>query len=236
MDIDSIGEQMIVQLFDAGLVESPADLFHLSESSRAELVALERWGEKTVDNLLAQLEERRRAPLARFLAALSIPEVGGATAALLAKGFDLAALRGAEVDDLVQLDGIGETVAERIHAWLRDERNVALIERLLAGGVTIVEPEDDGPTGGAFDSSTVVFTGTLVGTTRAEAKKIVERQGGRVASSVSAKTGYLIVGGKPGSKAKKAEELGVTVLLEPEFRERVGLPPLPPDEDEAGEE
>jgi len=220
-EIDSLGEQMVEQLFDAGLVREPADLFHLTEAERPALVALERWGERKVDKLLEQLAARREATLPRLLAALSIPEVGPSTAKLLAKGFDLAALREASVEDLCHLDGIGETVAERIHGWFRERRNVAQLERLLAGGVT-VQPEEV-TAGGVFEGLTVVFTGTLETLKRDEAKHIVERQGGRVASSVSAKTDFLVQGGKPGSKAKEAERLGVTVLSEAEFRARVGL-------------
>ncbi|MEZ6014765.1 MAG: NAD-dependent DNA ligase LigA [Planctomycetota bacterium] len=223
-EIDSLGESMIVQLYDAGLLREPTDLFHLTEAQREQLVALERWGEKSVDNLLAQLAERRAAPLARILAALSIPEVGASTARLLAKGFDLPALRVATVEDLCHLDGIGETVAERIHSWFQDPRNVAQLDHLLAGGVHVLAEEE--AAGGAFADKTVVFTGTLESVTRAEAKKLVERQGGRVASSVSAKTHFLVQGGKPGSKAKAAEALGVSVLSEADFRARLGLPAL----------
>jgi DNA ligase (NAD+) len=223
-EIDSLGEQMIVQLYDAGILTMPADLFHLGEADRERLVALERWGEKTVDNLLQQLAERRATTLPKLLASLSIPEVGQSTARLLAKGFDLATLREASVEDLCHLDGIGETVAQRIHDWFREPRSIALLERLLAGGVHVVA-EEGAVAGGAYHDKTVVFTGTLETLTRAEAKKLVERQGGRVASSVSAKTDYLVQGGKPGSKAKAAAELGVAVQSEAEFRAQLGLPP-----------
>ncbi len=220
-EIDSLGEQMIEQLYDAELLREPADLFHLSEADRPRLVALERWGERKVDKLLEQIAARRVTTLPRLLASLSIPEVGPSTAKLLAKGFDLEALRQASVEDLCHLDGIGETVAERIHGWFQDPRCLAQLDRLLAGGVT-VQPEEV-TAGGVFEGKTVVFTGTLETLKRDEAKHIVERQGGRVASSVSAKTDFLVQGGKPGSKAKEAERLGVQVLLEPEFRARVGL-------------
>jgi DNA ligase (NAD+) len=223
-EIDSLGEQMIVQLYEAQILASPADLFHLTEADRPRLVALERWGEKTVDNLLDQLQERRAATLPKLLAALSIPEVGASTARLLAKGFDLDGLRIASIDDLVHLDGIGEKVAQRIHDWFRDPRNLRELDHLLAGGVHVVA-EEETTAAGVFADQTVVFTGTLETLSRAEAKKLVERQGGRVASSVSAKTHFLVQGGKPGSKAKAAAELGVTVLDEAEFRSRLGLPP-----------
>lgn len=222
-EIDALGEKMILQLFDAGLLESPADLFRLREVPDGELVALERWGQKTVDNLKAELEERRTTTLAKFLAALSIPEVGGATARLLAKNFDgLDGVRGATDEQLVNVDGIGDEVAGRIRRWFDEPRNQELMESLLASGVTIEKPEPAAAVGDAFAGETVVFTGTLEAMSRFEAKAAVQARGGKVASSVSGKTTVLVVGGKPGSKAKKAEELGVTVLLEEAFLERLG--------------
>jgi DNA ligase (NAD+) len=223
-EIDRLGEKQIVQLIDAGLLETPGDLFHLDRDPerREQLLALDRWGAKSVDNLFAQIEERRRVPFDRFLVGLSIPEVGPATARLLATNHpDLDELRAATEDELQHLDGIGPEVASAICQWFADDRNAALLERLIDGGV---EPEPLAAVTGdsPFSGKTVVFTGTLEAMTRAEAKHSVESAGGKVASSVSSKTDFLVVGGKPGSKAKKAEELGVKVLLEPEFLESIG--------------
>lgn len=222
-EIDRIGEKQIAQLYDAGILTNPADLFFLDESEerRAQLIELERWGEKSVDNLLAQIEERRTVDFDRFLVALCVPEVGTATARLLSQRFDdLDHLRATTVEELVEIDGIGEEVADQIVTWFAGEENQRLIARLLEGRVNIIYGGST-PTGGAFAGKVIVFTGTLEGMTRAEAKTVVENQGGKVASSVSAKTDFLIVGGKPGSKAKKAEEKGVKVLLEPEFLEKL---------------
>ena len=223
-EIDGLGEKQVAQLIDAGLVASPADLFHLDrrEDARERLIELERWGEKSIRNLFDELEARRRVPLARLLVALAIPEVGPATARLLAQHFHaLEALAAAGEDELLHVDGVGPEVARRVTAWFAREENRAFLARLFAGGVEVVEPSPSDGTG-AFAGKTVVFTGTLEALGRAEAKQVVEEQGGRVASSVSAKTDFLVVGGKPGSKAKKAAELGVTVLLEPEFLARIG--------------
>ena len=222
-EIDRIGEKQIAQLYDAGLLEGPADLFFLGadEAGRQALVGLERWGEKSVENLLAQIAERRRVPFERFLVALCIPDVGSATARLLSQRFDsLDDLRAAGAEALLEIDGIGPEVAAQIEGWFAREENQAFLARLFEGGV---EPVYGGgaATGGAFAGKIVVFTGTLEGMTRHEAKHQVESQGGKVASSVSAKTDYLIVGGKPGSKAKKAEALGVEVMLEEAFLERL---------------
>tara|TARA_R110002126_G_scaffold75749_3_gene189014 strand:- start:29109 stop:31220 length:2112 start_codon:yes stop_codon:yes gene_type:complete len=219
-EIDSIGEKMIEQLFDAGLMRDAADLFHLEPES---LVDLDRWGEKTVANLMAQIEERRHVPFARFLASLSVPGLGEATGRLLARSFaDLDALLAADEDTLQHVDGIGPKDAAKILTWFADAKNRAFLQRLFAGHVQIVLPQANAA-GGVFEDKRVVFTGTLESTTRAEAKKLVEDAGGRVVSSISAKTDFLVQGGKPGSKAKKAEGLGVQVLLEEDFRSQLGL-------------
>ncbi len=221
-EIDSLGEKMIVQLFDAGILESPGGLFALREVPDETLVALDRWGQKTVDNLKRELRERRRAPLSKFLAALSIPEVGGSTARLLAQHFHtLDGVRAATDEQLLAVDKIGEEVARRIRVWFDEPRNIALVDGLLGSGVDVQAEEAPRAVGAAFDGTVVVFTGTLDNMSRFEAKKAVESQGGKVGSSVSSKTTFLVVGGKPGSKAKKAEEMGVTVLLEEAFLNRL---------------
>lgn len=223
-EIEGLGEKQIAQLFDARLIETAADVFQLDRdpATRAKLVALERWGEKSVDNLFAELAIRRKVSFARFLVALAIGDVGPSTGKLLANHFQsLGELERATEEELQHIDGIGPEVATRVVAWFADETNRAFVARLLAGGVEIQYPVRGG-TGGFFAGQTVVFTGTLESLGRAEAKQIVEDQGGKVASSVSAKTNFLVVGGSPGSKAKKAEELGVSVLLEPEFLAKIG--------------
>jgi DNA ligase (NAD+) len=223
-DVEGLGEKQVAQLYDAGLLDSPADVFHLDRrpDAKQRLVELERWGEKSVDNLFRALEARRAVPLQRFLVALSVPEVGPATARLLALHFGtLAALQQASLDELQHVDGVGPEVAARVRDWFDDARNLAFVERLLAGGVTIEAPAAAAG-GGPFAGKTVVFTGTLEALGRAEAKKVVEDLGGKVASDVSARTDFLVVGGKPGSKARRAEELGVKVLLEPQFLELAG--------------
>ena len=230
-EIDGLGEKQIGQLIEAQLLRSPADLFHLDRdpAKRERLVALERWGEKSVDNLFAQLAEKRSVPFQRFLVALAIPEIGPATGRLLAQHFhSLDALRTAAFEELQRIDGIGPEVASRITGWFAEKANRDLLDRLFEGGVAITYP-DLGADGGVFAGKTIVFTGTLESMGRAEAKSVVEGQGGRVGSSISARTDYLVVGGKPGSKAKKAAELGVEVLLEPQFLERLGRGGIPGD-------
>lgn len=217
-EIDKLGTKLIQQLIDAGLVHSPADVFHLR---REDLLELERWGEKSVDNLMDELEKRRRVPFDRFLVALRIDEVGSTTAKLLARRFEgIDALRAATVEELVDIDGIGEVAANKVVDWFAEPRNLELLDRFVAGGV-VVEAIEAPSGGGVFDGVSVVITGTLEAFSRAEAKSIVEAQGGKVSSSVSARTGFLIAGEKPGSKLKKAEELGVEVLDEEAFKQRI---------------
>lgn len=216
-EVESLGEKMVEQLFEAGLMNTPADLFVLDQLEREQLTGLDRWGDRSVDNLLREIDEAREVPLARFLSSLGIPDVGPSTGRLLAQNFGgLEALRAADAEALEAIDGIGPEVARKVIEWFADDRNQAVITRLLDDGRVrpqAPEAQSEGP----FAGKSVVFTGTLEGMTRAEAKKVVEDQGARVASSVSKKTDFLVVGGKPGSKAKKAEDLGVTVLLEEQF-------------------
>ncbi|MEO0649846.1 MAG: helix-hairpin-helix domain-containing protein, partial [Planctomycetota bacterium] len=180
------------------------------------LLELERWGEKSVTKLFEELEQARGVGFERFLVGLAIDDVGPATAKLLARNFeDLEALRHARADDLQALDGVGPELARKLEEWFADERNLAFLERLAAGGV---DPEPlKGASGSSLEGKRFVVTGTLEGLSRAEAKRLIEDLGGQVTSSVSAKTDYLVVGEKPGSKLKQAQELEVEVLDEAAF-------------------
>lgn len=222
IEIESIGEKGVAQLFEAGLISDPADLFTLQEE---DLLQLDRWGEKSAQNLVRELEQRKSIPFGKFLASLAIPGLGETVGDLLAGHF-------ASWDDLVQadaetlehIDGLGPKTTAQVLAWFADEQNLEMVERMWAAGVKLVYPSAQDS--GALQDKRVVFTGTLEHTTRAEAKKLVEEAGGKVSSSVSSKTHVLVQGGKPGSKAKKAEELGLEVWDEATFRARLGLPPV----------
>jgi DNA ligase (NAD+) len=225
LEIDGLGEKMVEQLLDAGLLANVADLFHL-EKSRERLVELERWGERSVANLLAEIERARHTPFERVLVALGIPDVGASTARALAMHFArLENLRAASLDDLQHIDGIGPESAASIRTWFDRTENGALLQRLLDGGLCIEYPSYHVDASGAFAGKTVVFTGTLAALGRAEAKKLVESQGGRVASAISAKTDFLVQGEGGGSKRDKAAELGITVLDEAAFLTLVGRAP-----------
>lgn len=214
-DIDRLGPKLIQQMVDAGMLRTPADLFHLDP---ARLIELERWGQKSVDNLMEQVEQRRRVPFQRFLVALGIPDVGPATSGWLARHFaTLDDLTDAAVEDLEHLEGIGPETANAITGWFADEGNRALVARMFEGGVELVAPEPVA-VGGPLEGKRVCITGTLESLSRAEAKRQVETLGGKVVSSVSTKTDYLVAGDKPGSKLKKAQELGIEVLDEEAFQ------------------
>ncbi|MCE9593855.1 MAG: NAD-dependent DNA ligase LigA [Planctomycetes bacterium] len=213
-EIDNLGERLIEQLIDHGHVASPADIFHLD---RAKVLELERWGEKSVANLFAQIETRRRVPFERFLMSLSIPDVGPATARLLAQHFaSLEALEQATADELQLVHGVGPELAASLRAWFDEPKDRALLARLFDGRVEIVYP-DPTTASGPLAGKTLVFTGTLTGLSRAEAKRLAEGAGAKVGSAVSAKTDYLVAGADAGSKAKKAAALGTNVLDEAGF-------------------
>jgi DNA ligase (NAD+) len=213
-EIDRLGEKMVEQLIEHGHLRTPADIFHLRPEP---LLELERWGDKSVANLFAQIEERRRVPFERFLTALSIPEVGPSTARLLAQHYSsLDGLRAASAEELQHIGGIGPEMAASIRSWFEVPENDALIRRLFEGGVALVFPAPS-ETSGPLAGKTVVFTGTLATLTRAEAKRLVEGAGGKVGSSISSRTDYLVAGADAGSKAKKAAALGTRVLSEEEF-------------------
>jgi DNA ligase (NAD+) len=214
MDIDGLGDKLVNQLVDRGLVRRVSDLFRLT---RAQLTGLERMGGKSADNLLAALERSKERPLDRCLVALGVPEVGEATARDLAEHFrSIDRLLEATPEQLLEVHGIGSVVAGAIHTFLADDRHRQLVQELRDVGVAFVPPPDvpavagvEGVAGKSF-----VLTGTLPSLERAEAQRRIVAAGGKVSGSVSAKTDYVVTGEKAGSKLARAEELGVTVLTE----------------------
>jgi DNA ligase (NAD+) len=210
MDVEGLGEKLVDQLVDRGLVRDLADLYHLDED---ELVALERMGEKSARNLLAQLERTKRVPLPRLLVALGIRQVGEATAKALAEHFGtLEHLMDASEDDLQEVRDVGPEVARSIRGFFAERQNRRVIERLLAAGV---EPTAVSRPRGPLSGKKFVLTGSLAAMTRTEAQRRIEALGGRVVASVSKETDWVVVGADPGSKLAKA--LGVATLDEAEF-------------------
>ena len=215
MDIDGLGEKIIGTLIDQGLVKDVSDLYRLTED---DLIPLERFAEKSAANIIAAIKASKQVRLGRFIYALGIRFVGEATALLLARQFQtLEALMAAGEDDLLQVEGVGPQVDGSIREYFQNPRNLKLIAGLKDAGVEILKPE--APAATPLAGKTFVFTGGLDHFSREAAKAAVTARGGRVSSSVSAQTDYVVVGADPGSKYAKARELGVTTLTEAEFEE-----------------
>jgi DNA ligase (NAD+) len=221
MDIVGLGIKIVEQLVDAGLVHDVADLYTLSKE---DLLELEGFADKKADNILAAIQESKKQSLARLLTALGIRGVGEVSAAELARQFrSIDEVRTAEVEGLLQIEGIGPNIAQAIVDWFHSPTNQKVLAKLHVAGVwpvaeqveTVLESDQ------SFSGQTFVITGTLPGFTRQEAKEFIESHGGRVIGSVSKKTSYVVVGENPGSKFGKAKDLGVRILDE------VGLRQLP---------
>src|SRR5881396_2236082 len=214
MDIEHLGEKVIDQLVERGLVKDFADLYTLTVDQLADL---DRLGEKSAANLVRAIAASRTRGLARLLNALGIRLVGERVAQLLASRFgSLEKIAKAPEAELAEVHGVGETIARSVRAFFDDPTNRALIKRLEDVGVVTAEPETDaGPQ--PLAGKTFVLTGTLTTLTRDAAREAIERRGGRVIGSVSKTTDYVVVGESPGGKADDARRLGVTMLDEKEF-------------------
>lgn len=210
MDIDGMGPAVLEGLVNAGWVHSPADLYDLTEE---QIASLERMGKKSASNLMNALEKSKQNDLSKVIFALGIPEVGEKTAAELASAFgSMEKLSWATLEQLTALDGFGEVVAQNIVSFFLEERNRVQIERLAKAGVNMESTKVKA--GDTFEGKTFVLTGTLPTLKRTEAKELIESLGGKVSSSVSKKTDYVVAGEEAGSKLTKANELGITILTE----------------------
>lgn len=210
MDIDGMGPAVLEGLVNAGWVHSPADLYDLTEE---QIASLERMGKKSASNLMNALEKSKQNDLSKVIFALGIPEVGEKTAAELASAFgSMEKLSWATLEQLTALDGFGEVVAQNIVSFFLEERNRVQIERLAKAGVNMESTKVKA--GDTFEGKTFVLTGTLPTLKRNEAKELIESLGGKVSSSVSKKTDYVVAGEEAGSKLTKANELGITILTE----------------------
>jgi DNA ligase (NAD+) len=216
MDIEGLGEKLVDQVVDAGIIRTVADLYRLG---LGHLTALDRMGEKSAQNLLAGLEQSKSTTLPRFLFALGIRHVGEATARDLARHFGtLDAIMNANVDQLLQVPDVGPVVAESLHMFFAQPHNREVVEQLRACGVHWPEGEPVAAASLPLTGKTVVLTGTLPTLSRDEAKSLLEAAGAKVAGSVSKKTHYLVAGEEAGSKLDKARELGVPILDEAGLR------------------
>jgi DNA ligase (NAD+) len=217
MDIEGLGEAVVDQLVSLDFVHNYADLYELRKH-RNKLVNLERWGEKSVDNLLAAIDASKQRPFARVLFALGIRHVGASIAQLLVTHFrTMDDLMSATTDDLQTIQGIGPQIAESVRRFLEDKHNSKIVEKLRKAGLRFEEKQQRVVRNTPFAGKTVVLTGTLTALTREEAKQKIEELGGHVASSVSSKTDYVVVGSDAGSKLEKAKSLGIRTIDEDEF-------------------
>jgi DNA ligase (NAD+) len=213
-----MGEAVVTQLMEQGLVHSVADLYSLTSEK---LLTLERIGQKTADSLIAEIEQSKKAPLDRVLFGLGIRFVGERTAQLLADAFgSMDALLTATPEELERVQEVGPRVAAAVHEFFAEPRNRELIERLRKAGLTFTAERRKRTA--KLEGLTFVLTGTLPTLTRDEAKDRIEAAGGRVSGSVSKKTSYVVAGEEAGSKLDKARDLKVPVIGEAELLEMLG--------------
>jgi DNA ligase (NAD+) len=216
MNIEGMGESLVNQLCDRSLVKDVADIYKLTKE---DLVALDRFGEKSAENLLGEIEQSRKLPLERVIYGLGIRFVGERTAEFLAEHFcSMDALMDASLEELQQVNEVGPRVSESIREFFDEPRNLKLVERLRKYLNFTGKKRERGT---ALAGKTFVITGTLENHSRDDAKRLIEDAGGKVSGSVSKKTDYVVAGADPGSKLDKARELGVTVIGEKEMEKLV---------------
>ncbi|HEY2973954.1 MAG TPA: NAD-dependent DNA ligase LigA [Pyrinomonadaceae bacterium] len=217
MRIEGLGESLVHQFVESGKVRDAGDLYSLTLD---DIASLERMAKKSASNLLAQIEASKQRDLSNLIYALGLRHVGDRTATTLARQFgSLEALSKATVEELDDVPEIGLTVAESVRDWFDDEGNIELCKRLEAAGVRTKMEKTSGPSDETFAGKLFVLTGTLATYNRDEARAAIENRGGRVTSSVSKKTDYVVAGEEAGSKLEKATELGVKVIDEAAFKE-----------------
>jgi DNA ligase (NAD+) len=218
MDIDGLGEKLASQLFDAGLVADPSDLYYLDAGK---LLTLERMAQKSANNLLEAIEKSKTPVWDKFIYALGIRHVGERTASILAAHFDsLDTLMSADIEELTEIREIGPEIAQSIVSFFAEPKNRQVMDKFRLAGVSPVVQQKRGDK--PLDGKYFVFTGTLESLGRNEAKALVEKLGGSVVSSVSGKTSYVVAGTSPGSKLTEAAARGITVINEKEFLKLTG--------------
>jgi DNA ligase (NAD+) len=217
MDIEGLGYETILDLTGKGYLRDVGDIYYLRPEQLAEL---EGFGDKRIDNLMKAIEASKERPLSNLLVGLGIRFVGGTAARVLAReAGSLERLQQMTPEELEQIEGIGAKIAHSARTFFEQERNVEVLDKLRAAGVNTVE--DGSETSGPLESKTFVLTGSLQSLTRGQASEVIERLGGKVTSSVSRKTDYVVAGDNPGSKLDRAASLGVEVLDEEGFRKLI---------------
>lgn len=219
MNVDGLGRKLLEQMVDKGIIEDPADLYLLGKE---DLMKMDRMGDKLAENLLDAIAKSRTPRLANLVYALGIRNVGTHLAGVLARHFgSVDRLAGVGVEELTRVHEIGPVVAQSLYNFFHNPKNLAVLEKLKKGGVAFPVEEAGPGREAALEGKTFVLTGGLEGMTREEARARIEERGGRVSSSVSRKTDFVVVGKDPGSKLEKARKLGVRTLGEEEFRNMV---------------
>jgi len=224
MDIEGLGEKMVSRLVDAELIRDPADIYFLTA---AELLNLERTGEKSSQKLLQAIAASKNPPLGKLIYALGIRQVGENMAKTLARHYGgIKELSAATVEELTAIRDLGPEAAGSITRFFREPANIRFLAKLEAGGVVPVTsgPQKSGPPSGACQGKIFVITGTLTRMTREEAKRLIEARGGKTSDSVSKRTHYLVAGAAPGTKLAKAKALGISILDEGAFFELLETP------------
>jgi DNA ligase (NAD+) len=215
MNIEGVGPALIDQLLTEELVTDVADLYYLEQE---ELMALDRMAEKSSQNVLSALENSKDNSLAQVIYGLGIRYVGSRVAQVLAQNFaDIDEIIAADEEDLVGVDEIGPKIAEMVRTYFSEEQNLEIIEKLKAAGINFESEVQEREA--ALEGKKFVLTGSLDDFTRKEATAEITKLGGRVTSSISGATDYLVVGANPGSKYDQAQELETTILNEEEFKE-----------------
>ncbi len=218
MDIDGLGEKTLHQMIEKALIANEADIYDLKFE---DLIKLDKIEKKAAENLIAAIQKSKQTTLARFIFALGIRHIGEHAARILAEHFgDIELLGEASLEELLSVEGVGPQMAESIISYFSDESNKKHIKRLLAAGIVLEKARPSHTT--TVTGKSFVLTGALRSMKRSEAKELIIRSGGRLVSSVSGSTDYLVVGESPGSKLREAETLGVKILEENEFLELLG--------------
>jgi DNA ligase (NAD+) len=219
MNIDGMGEALVDQLVDRGIVRNIADLYDLTIE---DLMSLERMGARSAGNVIRNIDRSRANPLPRVITALGIRFVGERTAVFLAEAFgSMDAIARASLEDLQLAEEVGPKVAEAVVQFFSEPGNLELAGRLHKAGLQFTYVSTR-PTGGPLQGKTLVVTGTLPTLSREQAKRLIEQAGGKVSGAVSKKTSYLVAGEDAGSKLAKARELGIPTLTEDELRTLAG--------------
>ena len=218
MDIDGLGENLVEQFIEKGLIENIAYIYALTFE---DIASLKKNGTKFANNLINAIHDSKERPFYKLITALGIRHIGTKSAKTIAKHFKtIENLMNAEVEEIAELEDVGQIMAESIYQFFKQDQTIDLIEKLRDAGVNMKEEQNESEDA-RFEGLTFVLTGSLENYTREEAGEIIERFGGKVSSSVSKKTSYVLEGEEAGSKLTKAQSLGVKIITENEFEKMI---------------